>query len=148
VLTFVLEDERPFAHKESSDGYFGANVFNFGPILELNEVRVTAITARFVNVQPEGYFGFNGAILFVAPAEHIVGRHRRMVADLLEVNGTAVDPALESFSEDRVERLLAMNAECILRHHYDYRALHSLEGIFDAGSLLYENGSVELTPGN
>lgn len=145
IITFVLESESALSDQQSSDGHFGADVFYLHTIIEFNVMRIAAISAGLVNVESEGYFGLDRSILFVAPPHHIVSRNGWMVTDLFKINGTAINPALVSLSQNRIERFLHVYTQSILSHHDNNRIFHPFQRILDVSSTLDEYGSVELT---
>lgn len=61
-----------------------------------------------------------------------------MVADLLEVNGTAIDVTLEGFTEDRVEGLLHVDGKGVFGDHQNNGVFHALERAGRRSSFLGE----------
>lgn len=56
-----------------------------------------------------------------------------MMADLLEIDGAAIDPALVGFSQNRIERFFHMYGKSVFSHHEDDRVFHSFQRVFDLG---------------
>jgi hypothetical protein len=73
-------------------------------IIKLNRKNTLISTGPTINRNI--HFGLEGAGQSVASPDHEVGSDGWVVGDLLEVDGTAVDPGLVGFTENGVEGFL------------------------------------------
>ena len=143
--TFILKVEGALADQQTTYQHLRADVFNLHPIIKLDEMREETVART--RVESHGYLRLHAAVLLVASALQEVGRNRRMMADLLEINGTAVDVALEGLAEDGVEGLLHVDGEGVLSDHQHNGVLHALERTGSRCCLFSEDGRVEITLG-
>ena len=109
VVPFANKIEFPVSHCETWElGWWGLEA-NLLPIVENHMVPayIEAITCIHVDM----HCGFESCVYFVTSTEEENGGNWGMMADLLCVEGAAIDEGLVGLAQNRVERFLYIEEE-------------------------------------
>ncbi len=83
-------------------------------------------------------FGLKVAIYSISSPQEVDGGDRRMVTDLLCVDGTAIDESLEGLSKNRVEGFFNIKIKDAVGKGKSNAVLESLNGVTGARLHFYE----------
>ena len=123
----MLKVKLTIAEQESMDDHLHESQPQHTTIIEFDDILV--ITQPLHRVHSEFNLWFDLPEGLVTPSMHHVGRYRWMMANLLKPNRASVNPALESFSQQRVKRLFHADPNNSNCHKVDYSPLHRFERI-------------------